>query len=124
MSLEYNSRVYYQAQFVSGRDVVQYLQVEDPDLLQEEPPLVKLRAVSEGMVIKDMTEERAIENCLVAFGPKGSRKGGVVDYVFKHIEQIEAKLLAIIRGEDGDQKRSTGTEQRDAEASVPANVIR
>lgn len=130
MHLEFSNRVFFQIQHVAGSDVKQYLQTEDPDLLQEEPPKVHFKLVTDGMVMKEMTEEKARANSAAAFH-KGSKKQGVVDYILLHIEQIEKRCLDELYGEGSakQQDDAIGGDEEEVDPSVvrnqdPAGMVR
>jgi len=55
-SMDFADTIYYAVQFMCGKPLLPFVDVEDPELLQEETPRVIIRLNCESMVMRDMTE--------------------------------------------------------------------
>ncbi|CAJ1461346.1 unnamed protein product, partial [Effrenium voratum] len=51
-SLDFADSIYYQVQFMTGRAIQPFVEQEDAELLQDEPPRVTLKLLCSNMVMR------------------------------------------------------------------------
>ena len=113
--LEYHDKIYYQRQFLGGKDFNTGYLEGDIEMVADEPPKVVLTAVTEGMVAI-LSEEKCRLNTLEAFSKEGGRKQSILEYILLIVEDIERRLRESLDG-TGDTK----SEEEQEEESNKAN---
>ncbi|CAE7938174.1 RYR1 [Symbiodinium necroappetens] len=123
-SLDFADSIYYQVQFMGGRAIQPFVEQEDAELLQDEPPRVVLKLLCTNMVMKDMTEQKVKLNCNAAFAIIPNRSQTVAEFIFKQVEDIEEELLQELAQAKGEQDTEEGANDEVAEGmALPEEMV-
>ena len=93
-SLSFHDTIYYQMQFMAGKDLNPYLEKEDIEMMADEPPKIILRAQTEGMLMSETVEEKFIMNTKVAFDKLPGKKESVMEYMFQRRRFMVISILS------------------------------
>eukprot|EP00913_Durusdinium_trenchii_P025484 g23922.t1 len=122
-SLDFADSVYYQVQFMSGRAIQPFVEQEDAELLQDEPPRVTLKLLCTNMVIRDMVEQKVKQNCNTAFAIIPNRSLSVAEFIFKQVEDIEEELLQELAQSKGEDASAEGNPEGTEGDRLPEEMV-
>lgn len=123
--LDFQDTVYYQLQFMSGKQLDPYLEKDDIEMVADEAPRVVLQGLTEGMVSQDSgAEDRCKANTAYAFEKAVGRSESIIEYILRLVESIEARLRKELEDDKQDEENETDTEKSEALAKEdPTSIL-
>ena len=115
--LDFHDTIYYQLQFMSGKQLDAYLEKDDIEMVADEPPRVVLQGLTEGMVSQDTSEDKCKVNTSYAFEKTAGRSESIIEYILRLVEGIESRLKRELESDKDKTAKADEDAEHDSEKS-------